>query len=50
MAQRAGDFASEADHPDRAKKAYQLALEHWKALDKPEQVEEVKSKIGVSPE
>lgn len=46
MAQRAGDFASEAGFDERAQGAYELALEHWRALDKPEKVEEIEKKLA----
>jgi tetratricopeptide (TPR) repeat protein len=45
MAQQAGDFADEAGHDERAQGAYKLALEHWKALDKPEKIDEVEGKL-----
>jgi tetratricopeptide (TPR) repeat protein len=45
MAQRAGDFAAEAGHADRARRAYELALRHWEALDKQALVLELEAKL-----
>ena len=45
LAQRAGDTAMAAGEPDRARRAYQLALEHWTAMDKADEIKQVQERM-----
>jgi tetratricopeptide (TPR) repeat protein len=46
MAHLAGDHAARAGQVERARQAWLLALEHWRALDRPERVAELCRLLG----
>lgn len=46
LAERSGDIASSAKQLERAKTAYELALEHWLALDRKQNIENLQKKLS----